>query len=125
MPWYLYLALKQLFPSGRRIAFFTLASIAGVMLGVAVLIIVLSVMNGFGDEIREKIIETNGHVRVENGGIMVDQDAVMARIRGLPGVAAVAPYAQGIVMLQAGNRPSFPFIRGIDAGREQGVVPLA
>ncbi len=97
MPWYLYLALKQLFPSGRRIAFFTLASIAGVMLGVAVLIIVLSVMNGFGDEIREKIIETNGHVRVENGGIMVDQDAVMARIRGLPGVAAVAPYAQGIV----------------------------
>jgi len=125
MPWYLYLALKQLFPSGRRIAFFTLASIAGVMLGVAVLIIVLSVMNGFGDEIREKIVETNGHVRVENGGIMYDQEAVMAKIRGRPEVAAVAPYAQGMVMLQAGNRPSFPFIRGIDVGREQGVVPLA
>lgn len=125
MPWYFYLALKQLFPSGRRVAFFTLASIAGVMLGVAVLIIVLSVMNGFGDEIREKIIETNGDVRVENGGIMVDQEAVMAKIQGLPEVAAVAPYAQGIVMLQAGNRPSFPFIRGIDVEREQGVVPLA
>jgi lipoprotein-releasing system permease protein len=92
---------------------------------VAVLIIVLSVMNGFGDEIREKIVETNGHVRVENGGIMYDQEAVMTRIRGLPGVAAVAPYAQGMVMLQAGNRPSFPFIRGIDVEREQGVVPLA
>ncbi|HUL53970.1 MAG TPA: ABC transporter permease [Opitutaceae bacterium] len=124
MPWYLYLALKQLFPSGRRVAFFTLASIAGVMLGVAVLIVVLSVMNGFGDEIREKIVETNGHVRVENGGIMYDQEAVMARIRGLPEVVAVAPYAQGMVMLQAGNRPSFPFIRGIDVAREQGVVPL-
>lgn len=49
----------------------------------------------------------------------------MAKIRGLPEVAAVAPYAQGIVMLQAGNRPSFPFIRGIDVEREQGVVPLA
>jgi lipoprotein-releasing system permease protein len=94
MPWYLYLALKQLFPSGRRIAFFTLASIVGVMLGVAVLIIVLSVMNGFGDEIREKIVETNGHVRVENGGIMLDQEAVMAKIRGLPEVAAVAAYAR-------------------------------
>ena len=99
MPWYLYLALKQLFPSGRRVAFFTLASVAGVMLGVAVLIIVLSVMNGFGDEIREKIIETNGHVRVENGGVMFDQEAVMRQIREMPEVAAVAPYARGIVML--------------------------
>ncbi|MDD2763599.1 MAG: ABC transporter permease [Opitutaceae bacterium] len=125
MPWYLYLALKQLFPGGRRVAFFTLASVAGVMLGVAVLIIVLSVMNGFGDEIRKKIIETNGHVRVEHGGIMYDQEAVMARIRGRPEVAAVAPYAQGMVMLQAGNRPSFPYIRGIDVAREQEVIPLA
>jgi lipoprotein-releasing system permease protein len=126
MPWYLYLALKQLFPSGRRIAFFTLASIGGVTLGVAVLIIVLSVMNGFGDEIRQKILETNGDVDVRaEGGIMYDQEAVMAKIRGLPEVAAVAPYAQGVVMLQAGNRPSFPFIRGIDVRHEQEVVPLA
>jgi lipoprotein-releasing system permease protein len=125
MPWYLYLALKQLFPSGRRIAFFTLASIVGVMLGVAVLIIVLSVMNGFGDEIREKIVETNGHVRVENGGIMLDQEAVMAKIRGLPEVAAVAAYARGMVMLQAGNRPSFPVIQGIDVEHAQDVIPLA
>jgi hypothetical protein len=106
MPWYLYLALKQLFPSGRRVAFFTLASVAGVMLGVAVLIIVLSVMNGFGDEIRTKIIETNGHVRIENGGIMYDQDSVMAKVRGLPEVAAVTPYARGMVMLQLSNRPN-------------------
>lgn len=124
MPWYLYLALKQLFPSGRRIAFFTLASIVGVMLGVAVLIIVLSVMNGFGDEIRSKIVETNGHLRVEDGGIMRDQEAVMARLRALPEVAAVAPYAQGIVMLQAGNRPTFPLIVGIDPERGLDVVPL-
>jgi lipoprotein-releasing system permease protein len=125
MPWYLYLAFKQLFPTGRRIAFFTLASIAGVMLGVAVLIIVLSVMNGFGVEIRQKIVETNGDVRVENGGIMYDQEAVMAKIRRLPGVAAAAPYAQGMVMLQAGNRPAFPLISGIDVERAQEVVPLA
>ena len=124
MPWYLYLALKQLFPTGRRVAFFTVASIAGVMLGVAVLIIVLSVMNGFGDEIREKIVETYGDVRVENGGIMYDQAAVMRKISAQPGVAAVAPYAQGMVMLQAGNRPSFPYIIGIDPAREQDVVPL-
>jgi len=126
MPWYLYLALKQLFPSGRRIAFFTVAAVGGVMLGVAVLIIVLSVMNGFGDEIRQKILETNGDVDVRpESGIMYDQDAVMAKIRGLPGVVAVAPYAEGVVMLQADNRPSFPFIRGIDVKHQQAVVPLA
>jgi len=125
MPWYLYLALKQLFPTGRRVAFFTLASVAGVMLGVAVLIIVLSVMNGFGVEIRRKIVETNGDVRVENGGIMTDQAEVMARIRGLPGVVAVTPYAHGMVLLQAGNRPSFPLIEGVDLPTVQQVVPLA
>ena len=124
MPWYLYLALKQLFPTRRRLAFFTAASIAGVMLGVAVLLVVLSVMNGFGDEIREKIVETYGDVHVENGGIMYDQAAVMRRIAALPEVAGVAPYAQGMVMLQAGNRPSFPYIIGIDPQRELDVVPL-
>ena len=125
MPWYLYLALKQLFPTGRRVAFFTVASIAGVMLGVAVLIVVLSVMNGFGDEIRRKIVETYGDVHVENGGIMYDQADVMRKIQTLPGVAAVAPYAQGVAMLQADNRPSFPNILGIDVEREEAVVPLA
>lgn len=124
MPWYLYLALKQLFPTRRRLAFFTAASIAGVMLGVAVLLVVLSVMNGFGDEIREKIVETYGDVHVENGGIMYDQAEVMRRIAALPEVAGVAPYAQGMVMLQAGNRPSFPYIIGIDPQREEDVVPL-
>ncbi|HTX64500.1 MAG TPA: ABC transporter permease [Opitutaceae bacterium] len=124
MPWYLYLALKQLFPTRRRLAFFTAASIAGVMLGVAVLLVVLSVMNGFGDEIRQKIVETYGDIHVDNGGIMTDQTEVMRRIEALPGVAATAPYAQGMVMLQAGNRPSFPYIIGIDPRREANVVPL-
>ncbi len=125
MPWYLYLALKQLFPTGRRVAFFTLASVAGVMLGVAVLIVVLSVMNGFGDELRRKIVETYGDVRVETGGIMVNQEEVMRKLQTLPGVAAVAPYAQGMAMLQAGNRPAFPYLLGVDMERELRVVPLA
>lgn len=124
MPWYFYLALKQLFPTGRRIAFFSAASTVGVMLGVAVLIIVLSVMNGFVAEIREKIIETNGHIRIENGGIVRDQEEIVAKIGGLPGVAAAAPYAHGVVMVQAGNRPAFPFIHGLDIAGGQDVLPL-
>jgi lipoprotein-releasing system permease protein len=47
VPWYLHLALRQLFPTGRRFPFFTLISVLGVALGVAVLLVVMSVMSGF------------------------------------------------------------------------------
>ena len=47
MPWPLYLALKQLFPTGQRFPFFTAISVLGVALGVAVLVVVMSVMDGF------------------------------------------------------------------------------
>ena len=56
MPWYLYLAIKQLFPTGRRFPFFTAISVAGVTLGVALLVVVMSVMGGFGYEIHRMII---------------------------------------------------------------------
>ena len=52
MPWYVHLALKQLFPAGPRFPFFTAISVLGVALGVALLIVVTSVMGGFGYEIR-------------------------------------------------------------------------
>ena len=62
MPWYLYLALKQLFPSGRWFSFFTAISVLSVSLGVALLIVVLSVMGGFAYEIHEMIRDTQGDV---------------------------------------------------------------
>src|SRR5258708_31459085 len=112
MPWYLYLALKQLFPSGRRVAFFTVVSVLGVMLGVMLLIIVLSVMNGFGDEIRTKIVQTKGHIRIGTGGIMsaAEYEPIISKISALPAVKAVAPYSEGIVMMQYQNKQKFPFI---------------
>ena len=64
MPWYLYLALKQLFPTGKRFPFFTAISILGVALGVALLVISTSVMGGFGHEIRRMIVDTQGEVKI-------------------------------------------------------------
>ena len=75
MPWYLYLACKQLFPSGR-FPFFTAISVLGVTLGVAVLIIVTSVMGGFGYEIRRMIVETEGEVDVKVTGYLSDPQVV-------------------------------------------------
>ena len=72
MPWYLYLALKQLFPSGRKFPFFTAISVLGVALGVAVLVISTSVMGGFGHKIREMTVDTQGDVQVRGAGLVAD-----------------------------------------------------
>ncbi len=124
MPWYLYLALKQLFPSGRFFSFFAFVSIVGVMLGVTILIIVQSVMNGFGEEIRVKVADFNGDIRVMNGGILYNWKEVEQVVAEHPAVRAVAPYAGGVVMLQHGRIPTFPVIKGVDPFREGEVVPM-
>ena len=77
MPWYLYHALKQLFPSGRLFSFFSLMSITGVMLGVCVLIIVQSVMNGFGEGIRHRLTQTQGDIRVRSDEVIYDWENVL------------------------------------------------
>lgn len=127
MSWYLYLALKQLFPSGKWVSFFTVVSIAGVMLGVMILIIVQSVMNGFGEEIRSKIVDTSGHVQVEPlspGDIFHDVEEVLAVADSHPGVVRASPYAQGVVMVQQEQRPAFPFIRSVELDPEKEVIPI-
>jgi len=124
MPWYLYHALKQLFPSGRFFSFFSLMSIVGVMLGVCVLVIVQSVMNGFGEGIRSRLVETQGDIRIRSNEVVYDWEAQLARLESEDSVIGVAPFAEGVVMLQHGNRPQFPMIRGIDPVAEEAVIPL-
>jgi lipoprotein-releasing system permease protein len=114
MPWYLYLALRQLFPAGRRFPFFTAISVLGVALGVGVLVIVTSVMGGFGHEIRRMIVRTEGEIQVKGKGLIEDPTAVLASIRGAPGVAGASPFVEGPVAALAANRPAFPLLRGID-----------
>ena len=124
IPWYLYLALKQLFPSGRRVSFFFLISVCGVMLGVMILVIVQSVMGGFGMTYREKIVATNGHLRIETGEVIFGYSELLNSITANPAVRAAAPYAQGVIMLQHDNRPAFPILRGIDIELEPEVIPI-
>src|SRR5258707_188672 len=125
MPWYLYLALKQLFPSGRRFPFFTAISILGVALGVMVLIIVASVMAGFGHEIKRMIVETEGEVQVKTRGLINDVPDVVRKITETPGVVAATPYVAGPVMVMSEGHPGFPVFRGIDLTTVDQVVNLA
>lgn len=126
MPWSIYLALKQLFPPGKRFPAFALVSIIGVAIGVCSLLVVQTVMNGFSQEHRENIQRMYGHeiVRSANYRPIADYKPVMEKLRALPGVAACSPFAEGQVMVKHGNVPALPFVRGIHLELEDKVVPV-
>jgi len=124
MPWYLYLALKQLFPTGRRFPFFTFISIMGVGLGVALLVVVMSVMGGFGYEVRRMITDTEGEIQIKSSGIIMDYADVVKKAQSVPGVVAATPTASGVVMIEHHNKPSYPSMRGLDLSNVEKVVEL-
>jgi lipoprotein-releasing system permease protein len=117
-PWYVYLALRQLAPSGRRFgSVFFFLSVLGVALGVAVLVVVQSVMGGFGEIHRERIIDTTGHLDIGAGGYPINGGYALADdLAGRPGVARAMPYARGFVMARSGDVPVFPAIYGFAYG---------
>ena len=123
MPWFFYLALKQLFPTGR-FPFFTAISIVGVALGVWVLVVVTSVMGGFGYELRKMIVQTEGEVQVKAQAPIADVAGIMQRIKATPGVAAATPFVTGPVAVLAGPRPAFPIFRGVDLATVDQVTNL-
>ena len=124
MSWPLYLAFKQLFPTGRRVPFFTAISLMGVALGVAVLIVTLSVMGGFGQAIRRMIVDTAGEIQIKSEAPIRNPGEIMALARELPQVVGATATAQGVVMLLMDNKPAFPAVQGVDLEHVEEVVPL-
>lgn len=124
MPWYFYLALKQLFPTGRKFPFFTAISVLGVALGVVVLVVVQSVMGGFGYEIRQKIVQTEGEIQVKAYTYISDYRDTVKRIDAVPGVAAATPYAAGMLLVRYHGKFAPPMMRGLDLQTVSSVVPL-
>lgn len=124
MPWYLYIAIRHTFPQGKRLPFFTIMSVTGVVLGTMALVVVLSVFNGFGHAIREVVADTTGDLKVMNGRIFEDYAEKIDLLEQSPLVESAAPSTFGVVMLQAGNRPLFPQVQGIEVEAERSIVPL-
>ena len=97
------------------IALVSIISFLGVMLAVAVLVIVMSVMNGFRAELLGRILGFNGHIYVA-GAPLADparRDAVIARIRTIPGVLQVAPMVEGQAMVVGQGQSSGAIVRGV------------
>ncbi|MGD1983057.1 MAG: lipoprotein-releasing ABC transporter permease subunit [Chromatiaceae bacterium] len=108
------------------ISFISLISTLGIALGVVVLITVLSVMNGFHKEVRERILgmASHGDIQALNGR-MSDWEEAMRLAGEHPRVLGAAPYVEGQAMLSRGRDVAGAVIRGIDPALEPDVVDVA
>ena len=98
---------------------------AGIALGVAALIVVLSVMNGFQDELRNRILSVASHIEVRAlNGEMSDWKKVAEAARAHPRVKAAAPYVLGQAMLSAGDVNRGALVCGIDPALEDTVADI-
>ena len=124
LPFSLFLALKYLKPKRTYFSVVTVISVLGVLLGVAVLIIVLSVMSGFDDMWRNKILGFNAHLTISASGGIQEEGGVMARLGKVHGVVGVAPSIEGPVVIQHAGRIFTPVLRGVDPVREKSVSQI-
>ena len=119
----IFLAFKYLKPKRSFLSVVTLLSLTGVMLGVAVLIVVLSVMTGFDETWRDKILSFNAHVKVtQYGGVIHQPQKLMDMVKKVDGITGAAPNLEGLVFIQANNdQVATPMLRGIDPKLERTV----
>jgi len=101
----------------RFVSFISLISTLGIALGVAALIVVLSVMNGFQKELRERILGVASHIQIsgpaEAGGEMADWSKVAQQAMKHPQVKAAAPYIQAQGMLSFDQQVRGVMVRGV------------
>jgi lipoprotein-releasing system permease protein len=110
----------------RLISFISLISILGITLGIAALITILSVMNGFGKELRSRILGVISHVTVtDTSGALRDWRAVAERVQRHPQVISQAPYILGQGLVARGKTVSGVITRGILPAEEKKVSELA
>ena len=115
---------------GRRnrfISFISGVSVLGIALGVAALIIVMSVMNGFQSEVRDRMLSVIAHVELSDyqGQALTDWQATAAKAKQNPAVVAAAPFIASQVLIARGEDMRGAIVRGIDPQYEPAVTPLA
>ncbi|AKS42195.1 lipoprotein-releasing ABC transporter permease subunit [Wenzhouxiangella marina] len=125
-PLTLFVGLRYLRAKRRNhfISFISLISMLGIALGVATLITVLSVMNGFEKELRERILGMISHATIQGyDGEFPDWPSVVERARAHPEVRGAAPYVEQETMLRA-RRTAGALVRGIDPATEPSVSEI-
>ena len=117
--------------AGRRnafISFISLVAMLGIALGVAALIIVLSVMNGFQREVSDRMLTAIPHIQLmdENGNAIADWRELAKQAEALePGIRAAAPYTETQSLLEYGDGMRGAVVRGVDPAEEGSITELA
>jgi lipoprotein-releasing system permease protein len=102
-------------------SFVSIASVLGVALGVAALIVVLSVMNGFEKELRGRLLSLAGHASIESVAEPLPWRDILAEMDSEPDFLAAAPYVEIEAMLSSGRNLSASLLTGIDPATDAGV----
>src|SRR5476651_1540184 len=109
LPFELLLALRYLQPKRTFVSIITLISVVGVALGVAVLIIVISVMSGFDHDLRDKILGFNAHLTVtQAGSTMKNYQGVAEIVSKNKNVRGVSPFVLGPVLVETQGDTNHP-----------------
>jgi lipoprotein-releasing system permease protein len=111
-----FIGLRYLRAKRRQtfVSVITAIAVAGVTVGVAALIIVLSGMQGVQDYMRDKILGFNAHLIITALDGIPDPDAAIRKIVQVPGVTGASPYVEGQAMLMGRNKQAGALVRGID-----------
>ena len=128
MSYELFVGLRYLKAKRKQtfVSLITLISIAGVMVGVTALIVVLAVMNGFKEDLREKILGVTSHVVISRfDGTIPEYQQLRAKVEGIPGVSAATPFIYTQVMLSTRQAISGAVMRGIEPETAAKVINLS
>jgi lipoprotein-releasing system permease protein len=126
LPVELFLALRYLRPRRSFVSVITVLSFLGVTIGVAVLIVVLSVMGGFQHDLSKRIIGFNSPITVAmaDGAVLHDADKAIAIIKKVPGVLDAGTIIRGPVLVQCNGKMSPAFIKSVPTEGDDPVLPL-
>ncbi|HWO42899.1 MAG TPA: lipoprotein-releasing ABC transporter permease subunit [Candidatus Eisenbacteria bacterium] len=128
MKYELFIGLRYLRARRREtfISLITLISVLGVMIGVMTLNVVMAVMSGFEETLRDRLLGINAHVAiVKSGDQLREYEQLLTEVSRQPGVIAASPTIYGQVMLTAGPRVTGVVVRGVDPERVNRVVDIA
>ncbi|MGE4266647.1 MAG: lipoprotein-releasing ABC transporter permease subunit [Deferribacterales bacterium] len=113
--------------SNRILSFISGVSVLGIVLGVATLIVVISVMSGFSDNLKNRILGANAHIVVNRMDVSPIEDwrTVQQKIASVKNVTGVSPFIISQVLLTSPNNVAGSVIRGVNANDEMKVTSIA
>ncbi|MCS7203520.1 MAG: lipoprotein-releasing ABC transporter permease subunit [Thermodesulfovibrio sp.] len=110
----IFIALRYIRGRAKRISFASIISISGVALGVTALIVVISVISGFHEDLQKKILSTQAHaVLLSYSGGIINYNELMSFLRKKEDVVASSPFVMGQALIVSGRKARGVYIRGI------------